>query len=140
MKSSQKSVKIKINQENYKNEDLINEVEESEDDNSTSKNLDDNDIISENPEIKKHQRCVPLEIYTKVYKDKQTLLSQIAILNEELNSLNNNKTNKIIKDQNEELKLLDNKCKNLQREKTNIENILLNQENYVDKLKKKLRN
>ena len=138
MKSSQKSVKIKINQENYKNEDLINEVEESEDDNSTSKNLDDNDIISENPEIKKHQRCVPLEIYTKVYKDKQTLLSQIAILNEELNSLNNNKTNKIIKDQNEELKLLDNKCKNLQREKTNIENILLNQENYVDKLKKKI--
>ena len=137
MKSSQKSVKIKINQENYKNEDLINEVEESEDDNSTSKNLDDNDIISENPEIKKHQRCVPLEIYTKVYKDKQTLLSQIAILNEELNSLNNNNTNKI-KDQNEELKLLDNKCKNLQREKTNIENILLNQENYVDKLKKKI--
>ena len=138
MKSSQKSVKIKINQENYKNEDLINEVEESEDDNSTSKNLDDNDIISENPEIKKHQRCVPLEIYTKVYKDKQTLLSQIAILNEELNSLNNNKTNKIIKDQNEELKLLDNKCKNLQREKTNIENILLNQENYIDKLNKKI--
>ena len=137
MTSSQKSVKIKINQENYKNEYLINEVEESEDENSTSKNIDDNGIISENPEIKKHQRCVPLEIYTKVYKDKQTLLSQIAILNEELNSLNNNNTNKI-KDQNEELKLLDNKCKNLQREKTNIENILLNQENYVDKLKKKI--
>ena len=33
---------------------------------------------------------------------------------------------------------MDNKCKNLQREKTNIENILLNQENYVDKLKKKI--
>ena len=76
MKSSQKSVKIKINQENYKNEDLINEVEESEDDNSTSKNLDDNDIISENPEIKKHQRCVPLEIYNI----KKSWLSGVSIL------------------------------------------------------------
>ena len=137
MKSTQKSVNIKIRQENYKNEYLVNQIEESEDDNSTSKNLDDKEIISENPEIKKHQRCVPLEIYTKVYRDKQTLLNQVEILNQEINSLNNNNSNKL-KDQNKELKLLDNKCKNLQREKTNIENILLNQENYIDKLNKKI--
>ena len=137
MKLTQKSVNIKIRQENYKNEYLVNQIEESEDDNSTSKNLDDKEIISENPEIKKHQRCVPLEIYTKVYRDKQTLLNQVEILNQEINSLNNNNSNKL-KDQNKELKLLDNKCKNLQREKTNIENILLNQENYIDKLNKKI--
>ena len=137
MKSTQKSVNIKIRQENYKNEYLVNQIGESEDDNSTSKNLDDKEIISENPEIKKLQRCVPLEIYTKVYRDKQTLLNQVEILNQEINSLNNNNSNKL-KDQNKELKLLDNKCKNLQREKTNIENILLNQENYIDKLNKKI--
>ena len=134
MKSSQKSVKIKINQENYKNEDLINEVEESEDDNSTSKNLDDNGIISENPEIKKHQRCVPLEIYTKVYNDKQTLLSKVESLNKEINTLTS--LNSI--ENNDDMKTLDSKCKDLEREKTNIENVLLNQENYVNKLKKKI--
>ena len=121
MKSSLKSGKTKINQENIKNENFIDLKEEYEENYSTSKNLEDNDISLENPEIKRHQRCVPLEIYTKVYKDKQTLLSQVELL----------------KDKNELMKSLDNKCKNLEREKSNIENILLNQENYVDKLKKK---
>ena len=137
MKYSQKSENNKIKQENNKDEYLINTKEDSEDNYSTSKNLDDKDISSEKPEIIKHQRCVPLEIYTKVYKDKQTLLSQVELLNQEINSLNSDRSDKL-KDKNEILKLLDNKCKNLKREKTNIENILLNQENYVDKLKKKI--
>ena len=57
----------------------------------------------------------------------------IQLLNKEINTLSNNSKN-------EEIKILDNKYKNLQREKTNIENILLNQEKYVEKLKKKLKN
>ena len=137
MNTSQKSGNIKIKQENNKNEYLINIKEDSEDNYSTSKNVDDQDISTENPDIKKHQRCVPLEIYTKVYKDKQTLLSQVELLNQEINLLKSEQSDNL-KDKNEILKLLDNKCKNLQREKTNIENILLNQENYVDKLKKKI--
>ena len=92
-------------------------------------NTADNPPDSE--EIKKHQRCVPLEIYTKVYEDKQTLISQVELLNKEINSLSNNSKN-------EEIKILDNKNKILQREKTSIENILLNQEKYVNKLKKKI--
>lgn len=137
MKTSQKSGNIKIKQENNKNEYLINIKEDSDDNNSASKNLDDKDISTENPDIKKHQRCVPLDIYTKVYKDKQTLLSQVELLNQEINLLKSEKSENL-KDKNEILKLFDSKCKNLQREKTNIENILLNQENYVDKLKKKI--
>ena len=82
-------------------------------------------------DIQKHKRCVPLEIYKKVYQDKQTLINQVDLLNKEILSLNNNSKN-------EEIKILENKYKNMQREKTSIENILLNQEKYVDKLKKKI--
>ena len=137
MKSSIKNENSKNNPENYKNEHLEDLKEECEDNYSTSNNLDENDTAIENFEIKKHKRCVPLEIYTKVYNDKQTLLNQVELLNQEISSLNSNQSNKL-KDNNELMKILDNKCKNLQREKTNIENILLNQENYVDKLKKKI--
>ena len=35
------------------------------------------DNASEEPDIKKPQRCVPLEIYKKVYQDKQTLINQV---------------------------------------------------------------
>ena len=138
MISTKKSEKIKNEEENDKNEYLEESKGESDDNISTpKKNLDDKEIILENNDIKKHQRCVPLEIYTKVYQDKQTLLNQVELLNQEINSLNNAKTSKL-KDENEILKSLNNKYKNLQREKTNIEEILLNQENYVDKLKKKI--
>jgi len=137
MKSSIKIENSKNTQEKNKKEHLEDLKEECEDNYSTSNNLDENDTALENPEIMKHKRCVPLEIYTKVYKDKQTLLNQVELLNQEISSLNSDQSNKL-KDNNELMKILDNKCKNLQREKTNIENILLNQENYVDKLKKKI--
>ena len=89
------------------------------------------DNPSEKEEIKKHQRCVPLEIYTKVYQDKQTLINKVELLNKEINTLSKDSKN-------DEIKILDNKYKNLIREKTSIENILLNQEKYVSKLKKKI--
>ena len=89
------------------------------------------DNPSEKEEIKKHQRCVPLEIYTKVYQDKQTLINKVELLNREINTLSKDAKN-------DEIKILDNKYKNLIREKTSIENILLNQEKYVSKLKKKI--
>ncbi len=138
MKSSLKSGKIKDKLEDNKNENFEEFKEDSEEDFfSSSKNMDDNDTDIENTDIKKHQRCVPLEIYKKVYKDKQTLLNQVELLNQEINSLNSDRSSKL-KDKNDLMKVLDIKYKNLQREKLNIENILLNQENYVDKLKKKI--
>ena len=85
----------------------------------------------DNNEIKKHKRCVPLEIYKKEYEDKQTLLNQVELLNKEINTLNSI-------EKNEDLKSLDSKCKTLEKEKINIENVLLNQEKYVGKLKKKI--
>ena len=130
-----KSEENEVTEENDKNES-ISDIKEDFLEQDYLKNKENNNI-TENPEIKKHQRCVPLEIYTKVYKDKQTLLNQVELLNQEIDKINNNKSNSL-KDKNEEMKMLDNKYKNLQREKTNIENILLNQENYVDKLKKKI--
>ena len=138
MKSSLQTRKTKDKLEDNKNENYEEFKEDSEDNFfSTSKNIDDSDTDIENKDIKKHQRCVPLEIYKKVYKDKQTLLNQVELLNEEITTLNTDRTSKL-KDKNDLMKVLDIKYKNLQREKLNIENILLNQENYVDKLKKKI--
>ena len=138
MKSSLQSGKTKDKLEDNKNENYEEFKEDSQDNFfSTSKNIDDSDTDIENKDIKKHQRCVPLEIYKKVYKDKQTLLNQVELLNEEITTLNTDRTSKL-KDKNDLMKVLDIKYKNLQREKSNIENILLNQENYVDKLKKKI--
>ena len=95
------------------------------------------EIINSNEVIpKKHQRCVPLEIYKKVYQDKQILLNQVELLNKEITSLSNSQNT--IKSKNEEIANLENKYKNIQREKNNIENILLNQEKYVSKLKTKI--
>ena len=47
-----------------------------------SKTNKDNNIISE------HKKCVPLQIYQKVYLDKQKLISEINNLNNEINNLN----------------------------------------------------
>ena len=138
MKSSLKPGKTKNNSEVNKNENLDDFKEDSEENFfSSTKNIDDNDTDFENIDTKKHQRCVPLEIYKKVYKDKQILLNQVELLNQEINSLNSDRNNKL-KDKNDLMKVYDNKFKNLQREKSNIENILLNQENYVEKLKKRI--
>ena len=138
MNSPIKSGKTKDKLEDKKNE-IFEELKEVSEENilTSSKNIDDNDTDLENTDIAKHQRCVPLEIYKKVYKDKQTLLTQVELLNQEINTLNSDRTYKL-KDKKDLMKVLDNKYKNLQREKSNIENILLNQENYVDKLKKKI--
>ena len=132
---TEKTKEIKNNNEN-KNKKLLKYISKNNSVNNINSKICNHNItdnISENSEIKNHQRCVPLEIYTKVYKDKQTLISQVEILSKEINSFKSNM-------ENEEIKILDNKFKNLQREKTNIENVLLNQEKYVTKLKKKIQN
>ena len=117
-KEGQKDKILNNNNEELKSILKNNISQKNVNSNACTHNNDEN--RTENPEIKKHQRCVPLEIYTKVYNDKQTLLNQVELLNKEITTLNSSAIN-------DELKLLDTKYKNLQREKTNIENILLNQ-------------
>ena len=55
---------------------------------------------AENNDIEKESRCVPLEIYTKVYEDKQTLINHIEVLNQKINTIKS-----------EDFKLLENKYK-----------------------------
>ena len=114
---------------------ILSNAKSKKEKNEVSNNIKENNNSNE-ASSKKHQRCVPLEIYKKVYQDKQTLLNQVELLNKEISSLCN--TNNIIKSKNEEIANLENKYKILQREKNNIENILLNQEKYVSKLKTKI--
>ena len=126
------------NKQNENDNEKSKSIIKNEQNNNSQKNLDSNicthnntDNPTDNPEIQKHKRCVPLEIYTKVYQDKQTLINQVELLNKEITTLSSNSIN-------EEMKILDTKYKNLLREKTSIENVLLNQEKYVSKLKKKI--
>ena len=101
--------------------------------NKNSKSTDNHEII---PNSKKHQRCVPLEIYKKVYQDKQILLNQVELLNKEISTLNNSSNGS--KNKIDEILNLETKIKTIQREKANIENVLINQEKYVNKLKSQI--
>ena len=62
--------------------------------------------IKENNSIQEHKKCVPLQIYQKVYLDKQKLITEINNLNEEINNINKN-SNKLPE--------LENEIKDLQR-------------------------
>ena len=114
---------------------ILSNAKSKKEKNEVSNNIKENNNSNE-AGSKKHQRCVPLEIYKKVYQDKQILLNQVELLNKEITSLSNSQNT--IKSKNEEIANLENKYKNIQREKNNIENILLNQEKYVSKLKTKI--
>ena len=90
--------------------------------NNNSKNkLND---INSNSE---HKRCVPLNIYQKVYEDKQKLLSEINVLNTEIKNLNQTK-----------VLSLESEIKQLKRDIENYENALVKQEKYINILKNKI--
>jgi hypothetical protein len=53
-----------------------------------------NTIIKQNDNnslIEQHKRCVPLQIYKKVYEDKQKLISEVNNLTTEIKNINQNK-------------------------------------------------
>ena len=79
--------------------------------------------------ISEHKKCVPLQIYQKVYLDKQKLISEINNLNNEINNLNKNNT---------KLPSLENEIKDLQRNLKNYENALIKQEKFITILKSKI--
>ena len=115
------------NEENLLENDLNKEIDinlgRTDTKNTNNKNNKDNDIIME------HKKCVPLQIYQKVYLDKQKLISEINDLNNEINNLNKN---------NNKLPTLENEIKDLQRNIKNYQNALIKQEKYVILLKSRI--
>ena len=111
-----------IDKENNINKeiDLIPDLFEKKINNS--KTIKDNNLISE------HKKCVPLQIYQKVYLDKQKLISEINNLNNEINNLNKNNNKQS----------LENEIKDLQRNLKNYENALIKQEKIITILKSRI--
>ena len=72
------------NEENNLESDLNKEIQETKSKISNNKNIDEKNVILE------HKKCVPLQIYQKVYLDKQKLISEINNLNNEIDNLNKN--------------------------------------------------
>ena len=111
---------------------------ENNKDNNDKNNNNKNDNINNNnennnnkPNAPKHGKCVPLAIYQKVFDDKQKLISQLDIINNQLKtSLNNDKISLISS--------LQNELKNVKREKQFLENIVLKQEKTINNLQNKI--
>ena len=99
--------------------------------NDENKNM--NDIKTENIDVKigNHKKCVPLEIYQKVFNDKQKLLIQLEEINNKLQAnISDEKINMI--------SALQNKLKIIEKSNKSLENILIKQEKSVINLKSKI--
>ena len=97
----------------------------------SSNNMNNNKNIDNNNPVVKHKKCVPLEIYQKVYNDKQRLLEQLEIINNKLQSqMPDDKINLISS--------LQNKLKIVEKSNKSLENIVIKQEKNVINLKSKL--
>lgn len=99
--------------------------------NDENKNM--NDIKTENIDLQigNHKKCVPLEIYQKVFNDKQKLLIQLEEINNKLQAnISDEKINMI--------SALQNKLKIIEKSNKSLENILIKQEKSVINLKSKI--
>ena len=113
------------------NESQLNKEKESND--LKNEDINKNNLNEENKDTKeiKYQKCVPLEIYQKVYNDKQKLLEKLDIINNQLKSqLSNEKINIISS--------LQNKIKIIEQSNKSLETIVLKQEESVINLKAKV--
>ena len=90
-----------------------------------TKNIE-NDI-----QISKHKKCVPLDVYQKVFNDKQKLIEQLEEFNNKLKNEANEEKINIISSLQSKLKIVENSNKTL-------ENILIKQEKAMINLKSKL--
>ena len=78
-----------------------------------------------------HKKCVPLEIYQKVFNDKQKLIEQLEIINNKIQTqMPDDKINLISS--------LQNKLKIVEKSNKSLENILIKQEKSIISLKSKL--
>jgi len=84
-----------------------------------------------NTNVSKHGKCVPLAVYQKVFDDKQRLISQLDIINTQLQTaLNNEKINLVSS--------LQIQLEKAEKEKNTLENIIIKQEKSITNLKTKL--
>lgn len=88
--------------------------------------MNENSLYFINKEPEKHGKCVPLELYQKVYNDRKELLKKV------------NNFNLILKKKENEKIKLEMKTKKFEKEILYNNTILLNQEKYVEKLNKKI--
>ena len=82
-------------------------------------------------QITKHKKCVPLDVYQKVFNDKQKLIEQLEEFNNKLKNEANEEKINIISSLQSKLKIVENSNKTL-------ENILIKQEKAIINLKSKL--
>ena len=82
-------------------------------------------------QITKHKKCVPLDVYQKVFNDKQKLIEQLEEFNNKLKNEANEEKINIISSLQSKLKIVENSNKTL-------ENILIKQEKAMINLKSKL--
>ena len=73
-----------------------------------------------------HKKCVPLEIYEKIFKDKVNLQTQL------------NKSNLTLKEKENEILNLQNTIKQLEKEKSNLKKDIATQETFINTLKEKI--
>lgn len=109
-------------------DDQLNKEMEITPDKLDTKNIN-NKLNNDKNVILEHKKCVPLQIYQKVYLDKQKLISEINNLNSEIDNLNKN---------NDKLPSLEKEIKDLQRNIKNYQNALIKQEKYVNILKSRI--
>ena len=82
-------------------------------------------------EVSQHKKCVPLDIYQKVFNDKQKLIEQLEVINNKLkNEMNEDKINMI--------SALQSKLKLSEKSNKTLENILIKQEKAMLNLKSKI--
>ena len=116
------------NEEKEEKEENEEKKEENNDNtNSEKKNGDNKNITSHSKKTTEpHGKCVPLELYQKVYNDRKELLTKV------------NNFNLIMKQKENEKTLLKIKIKKYEKENKHNSTIMLNQEKYVNQLNKKI--
>ena len=114
---------------NEQNEENINIKEKVDLNNENSEENTKN--IETDIQISKHKKCVPLDVYQKVFNDKQKLIEQLEEINNKLKNETNEEKINIISSLQSKLKIVENSNKTL-------ENILIKQEKAMINLKSKL--
>ena len=92
-----------------------------------------NKVSTDNTELKieKHKKCVPLDIYQKVFNDKQKLLDQLENINNKLQSQMPDEKIKLIS-------ALQSKIKIIEKSNKSLENIVIKQEKLIITFKSKI--
>ena len=123
----------KESETNIKDNEAIHPKNGENKDVNIQKNPNENLVEDDNnnTEASKHGKCVPLTVYQKVYDDKQKLISQLNMINNQLKSSKSKDNINIISS-------LQNEVKNMEREKKILENIVIKQEKSINNLQNKI--